>query len=132
MTANIFLFLGGLDVSVTITKKIVIVFFIIFRMIGCCCEDDYQELVWFELQKVPLVLSSVEEPKLFNFGSDLMFSLFLSPFRLRPRTFYFLLNLILSWLLSCAESEPLQDIFRVYFKVIFCVVEPEPVGADFF
>ena len=80
-------------------------------MIGCCCEDDYQELVWFELQKVPLVLSSVEEPKLFNFGSDLMFSLFLSPFRLRPRTFYFLLNLILSWLLSCAESEPLQDIF---------------------
>ena len=22
-----------------------------FRMVGCCCEDDYQEIVWFELHK---------------------------------------------------------------------------------
>ena len=21
------------------------------RMIGCCCEDDYKEVVWFELEK---------------------------------------------------------------------------------
>ena len=21
------------------------------RMVGCCCEDDYQEIVWFELHK---------------------------------------------------------------------------------
>merc|ERR1719317_1334056 len=21
------------------------------RMVGCCCEDDYQEIVWFELTK---------------------------------------------------------------------------------
>ena len=23
------------------------------RMVGCCCEDDYQEVVWFELKKGP-------------------------------------------------------------------------------
>ena len=23
----------------------------ISRMVGCCCEDDYQEIVWFELTK---------------------------------------------------------------------------------
>lgn len=22
-----------------------------FRMVGCCCEDDYQDIVWFELHK---------------------------------------------------------------------------------
>ena len=22
-------------------------------MVGCCCEDDYQEVVWFELKKGP-------------------------------------------------------------------------------
>ncbi len=21
------------------------------RMVGCCCEDDYKEVVWFELEK---------------------------------------------------------------------------------
>ena len=23
----------------------------VVRMVGCCCEDDYKEVVWFELEK---------------------------------------------------------------------------------
>ena len=25
--------------------------FYVVRMVGCCCEDDYQDIVWFELNK---------------------------------------------------------------------------------
>ena len=29
-------------------------------MVGCCCEDDYQDVVWFELKKGPPQVPSIK------------------------------------------------------------------------
>ena len=44
-------------IHISLTEKVTWIFRD-SRMVGCCCEDDYQDVVWFELKKGPPQVST--------------------------------------------------------------------------